>query len=508
MVYHQRLLWGVLVIWWVLFAGLALAASEYDEVLVEQARQDIAQENYQEALEALTLSWQKGTRTAEKALLLGQVCRFRMDYPKAQEYLEEALFIKPDLAEARFLLADTLIALNKPELARPHLEELHRIGYLPTKTAFLLGLVSAREGDYARAVDYFRRAEEDPEVAQEAKLQISMALASQRRLKEARQTLQEALALGPQTQTGWFAERYASSLEKRIEELHPLRFNVSVGVDYDSNVTLQPGDPAAAKLVSGAGDVVYTQTANLEFNPFPLDPFGLLFQYSYYQNFHPRISTYDMLSHVWGLCPNYSFQNSRVWLPFSFNYTDVQSDKYYTAFLLTPTYLHMVSARVGVEVGARFARKYYWTPVFLPEDDRSAHNYGSSLGIYYFIKNQEGFFQARFSYEHDGTAGSNWDSSSYRLLLAALYPVNKWLKLNAFVDLVLQPYEHRWFNGDPLATFPKREDRILLTGLQATSEIYKGLEFNVHYFFVRDDCNVALYDYKRHIVGCQLGFRY
>ena len=33
MVYHQRLLWGVLVIWWVLFAGLAFGS--YGLQLVE-----------------------------------------------------------------------------------------------------------------------------------------------------------------------------------------------------------------------------------------------------------------------------------------------------------------------------------------------------------------------------------------------------------------------------------------------------------------------------------------
>jgi hypothetical protein len=53
-----------------------------------------------------------------------------------------------------------------------------------------------------------------------------------------------------------------------------------------------------------------------------------------------------------------------------------------------------------------------------------------------------------------------------------------------------------------------RNDQILILGAQATYTIYKGLEANLHYYFVRDASNVALYDYNRHIFGAQLGYRY
>ncbi len=146
----------------------------------------------------------------------------------------------------------------------------------------------------------------------------------------------------------------------------------------------------------------------------------------------------------------------------------------------------------------------------------TAKNFGGSLGAYYFFKKQTGFLQMRLSYEHDNAAGNNWDASTYRMLLAALYPVTDKLKFNAFLDMYLQPYEHQFYNGEtvgnifgaPLIDQPHRYDKVLIFGLQATYEIFKGLEFNVHYFVTRADSNVSLYDYSRHIVGCQLGYRY
>ena len=161
-----------------------------------------------------------------------------------------------------------------------------------------------------------------------------------------------------------------------------------------------------------------------------------------------------------------------------------------------------------MEVVLSLGRNYYWFPVFLSQDDRSGRYVGGSLAYYYFIKNQTGYFQARFSYTHDFTAGSNWENNSYSLGLSSLYPINSGLRVRGFVDLTLQDYVHDFFNGNPFDMNPPRRDRILITGLEITKDIYKGLEFNAHYYFIRDNSNVSIYNYSRHIVGCQFAYRY
>ncbi len=488
--------------------GAAMGKTPYDDILIERALKNLQEENYEEALAELTEAWEKGARTPEKAFYLGLVYRRLNNYPKSQEFLETALRLRPNFPEASLMLADTLVALDRPEAALPHLKELERVGYQRPQTAMLLGMVASKQKRYPEALDYFRQAEADPKLAQDAKVQASLALAAQNRLKEARQSLQEAINLAPQTSTASFAECYATAVDRRLKELRRLRFNLWLGFDYDSNVTLQPGDPVSAQLVSGAGDAVYTYNGYLEYNFFnPAGRFGLLGQYALYQNFHPRLTKYDMLSHTVGLTPTYSFSRGRLWLPFSYAFVDVENDKYYTAFTFTPIYLHLLTPKLGLEVGTRFARKYYWFPVGIPQDSRSAKNLGGSLGLYYFLKNMEGYLQARFSYEHDFTTGANWASSSYRLFLMALYPVTARLKVSTFLDLILQPYDHPFLSGN-LVYLDKREDKMMIFGVNVAYAFYKGLEFNVHYYFVRDDSNIALYDYRRHIVGCQLGYRY
>jgi tetratricopeptide (TPR) repeat protein len=252
-----------------------------EDLFLQQAAQQLRQENYEEALELLKRSWQKGPHTAEKAFLLGRVNRRLLRYAEAQRFLEEALRLKPDYPEAQLLLADTLIALDKPAQAEPHLRAMQAVGYEPGRTAFLKGMAAYKQRKFSQAAEHFRQAQKDPELAQEAKFQESMALAALDRYREARRTMQEAIRLDPLSQTAALAQGYVQALGLRTPDARRFRFNAAAGFDWDSNVTLQPGDPAAAEVVSGQGDLVYTQLATLEYNFVPRGPWALWGFYSY-----------------------------------------------------------------------------------------------------------------------------------------------------------------------------------------------------------------------------------
>ena len=442
---------GVIVGWLVLGLGLgaraSLAVTPYDDVLVQQAAQNLQAENYDEALAQLTQAWQKGAHTPEKAFLFGQVYRLMLNYAKAAEYLQEALRLKRDFRPAQLMLADTFLAMDQPKEARPLLQNLLASGYEPGQTAYLLGITATKEGQYREALGYFRQAETDPKVAQEAKFQASLALAALNRVSEAKTAMQESIALNPQSQTADFAKRYMGVLSQQVQDQRPFHITVSSGFDFDSNVTLAPGGGATVSTVSGKASAVFSQSALLEYTILPSGPFSVLTQYSYFQNFHPAVTGYDIMSHFIGLTPTYSFKNGRLWVPVNYTYMDLQSDKYYTGFNATPTYLHLVTPNLGLEVGARYNRQYYWTPVFLTQDDRTGNAWGGNVGLYYFFKKQTGFVQARLGYLHNNTVGSNWDSSSYDLLLSLLWPITEKLKYNMFLDLTKQPYDNTFFTS-------------------------------------------------------------
>lgn len=516
MVQRKVMLVGVAVCLLLSMAAPGRALTPYDDVLVKRAERNIQQENYDEALAQLHEAWEKGTHTPGKAFLLGRVYRLMLNYTEAKKYLEEALQLKPDFHPAQLMLADTVIALDQPREAAPILRQLEASGYEPGQTAFLQGVVASKKGDYSAALNYFKKAEADPKIAQEATFQASLALAALNRVKEAEKTMAASIALNPQSQTADFAKRYMGVLAKRAEALQPFHITVAAGYDYDSNISVAPSGPGEAVKISGKGGSVYTQTALLEYTLFPAGPFSVLGQYSYFQNFHPTVPGYDIQSSTVGLTPTYGFKNGRFWFPVTYTYMDLQSDKYYTGYLFTPTYLYLPTEHIGLEFGFKYNRQYYTSPVYFTQDDRSGKNFGGSLGLYYFFKKQTGYVQLRTGIEHNYTTGSNWDSSLYRLLFAVQYPITEKWQSNFFVDLTYQPYDNTFYNGAtvgniagaPLLPQPHRLDQIMILGLQTSYEFLKGLEFGVHCYYIRDDSNIGLYDYNRYIFGCNLKYRY
>jgi tetratricopeptide (TPR) repeat protein len=497
-------LWG-----WGLAAPLAVsAAPPANEALVAQARQELSRENYEEALALLTRGWREGVKTPEAAFLLGRTYRYLLNYQEARWYLEEAVRLKPGYREAQLLLADTLVGLDQPARAIPILKELEAAGFEPGHTAFILGLAYYKEKNYSQAVESFRQAQRDQALAQDAKFQEAMALAAQNRLKDAKQTMTEAIGLNPQSPTAGFAQGYASALDRRLKDSKRFRFNAYGGFDYDSNVSLQPGDASGSVPVSGKNDVLWSLAASLEYNVMRPGPFALWAYYGYYQNFHHKLSNFDLWSNTAGVVPSYTWSNSRFWIPFAFNYSTVGAEPYATSYALSPTYLYLFTPKVGVEVGVNWARRNFWFPTFVDEDQRTGNLFGGTLACYYFFKKQEGYLQARFTYERDFANGDNWDNNSFRLGLAVLLPIKELWKVRATADLILQPYDNFWFNGNPLAVNPKRHDSIFIGGLEITRKIYKGLEASAHCYYIRDQSNIALYDYDRFIAGLQLGYRY
>jgi hypothetical protein len=196
------------------------------------------------------------------------------------------------------------------------------------------------------------------------------------------------------------------------------------------------------------------------------------------------------------------------YLPFSYNFTDVQSDKYSTNFDLSPTVFHRYSQEIGIETSLTLARYYAWTPIAIPEYDRSGRQIGPVLGFYYFYK-PGGYIQARVRYDYFAAGGRNNDGSRVHFLLNGVYPLpaHPRFTLNMFVDLGLEPYDHHYFDGTR-TWFPRRHDTIFNFGSILTYSIYKTLTINVHYYLTRQASNIPTYDYVRHVVGGQLRFTY
>lgn len=290
-----------------------------------------------------------------------------------------------------------------------------------------------------------------------------------------------------------------------------LHLEASADFDYNFNATQQPDNPQGARMVQKRGSVGYTQAGKISYNVNPAGPLDLEGKYEFFQNFFPRVRGVDTLMHTWSLSPAYSFgatKNMRVWLPCAFNYTDVQSDKYITAFTLAPNFFHRYSRALGWAAEMRLGRKYGWTPQTMPGlFNYSGRNIGYSLGGYYFFGDKGGYLQVRLSNDYVNTVGRNNDGASFNMLLSGMYPFTAKLSLSLYLSLGLLPYDHRYQDGTT-TTYPTREDKTMVLGVIASYDIYRGLAASLHYYLTRQDSNIFLYDYTAHVLGGQVVYRY
>lgn len=281
----------------------------------------------------------------------------------------------------------------------------------------------------------------------------------------------------------------------------------TTGWDYNSNVAQKPGGTAGA-AIPGHGGAVYTQNAKVALRVNPQGPFDVQTMYEYFQNFNmsrPN-SLYDSLMHTITVRPTYLFGSTQLSAPFFFNMTDVQSDKYSNSYVVQPTVFHRFTQEWGLEVAMNLARMYVSAPVTIGEYNRSGRAIGFLAGLYYFFDADKGYIQARFGYDYFNAVGSNNDGSKILMMLNAFYQPHKRIKLNPFISLGIEPYNNQYFNG--ITRQSARNDTILNIGAIATVNLYKWIDFNVHYYFTHEWSNINLYAYDRHMVGGLLSFTY
>ena len=293
----------------------------------------------------------------------------------------------------------------------------------------------------------------------------------------------------------------------------PIQLDASAGFDYDSNTNLRSSKNSVRQYQPNGQTGLYKQQAILGYNLGLTRDLSVLAQYSYYQDFHFRLSPYDSLSHNLTLTPTLSLfgGSGQVLGMFNFNYMDIGSDKYKTSYSVMPTYFQMLHRRAMMELGFTFERAYYFSPITIPEDNRDAHSYGFNLGMFFFFNDaRTAYLQLRYSPLWNVTAGSNFDGVSHKFQIAMMIPATKELNLRPYLNISYQPYFHQWVNASApgVNTYPKRRDTFVEGGIQTIYNFYKGFYAEGHYYFTVANSDISFYTYNRHVLGGTLGYRY
>lgn len=464
---------------------------------------DYRDESYEEAIDSLRQARAAKPASFEAALYLGLSYKAVQDFTEAKRHLADAARLRPGSGEAHLSLAETLYHLGEYEESYKEIGSAGSVGFRPGDTLFLKGLVLMKQGKYDEAVASFREAKAaDGSLTQAADFQAGLAHMGAKRYDEAIKSMQEALVRDPATDLAQYAREYARTMARKKERERPLKLSAGFRLEYDDNVILKPADAAAANQITGEDDLREVLTFRAEHARKAKGPWSMKTNYSLYATNQHEFETHEVVSNTFGIAPSYDFGNASAALSLSYNNTLVENALYLDSITVMPSWSRMLGASSMVTVSARWQKREFHREPFASTEDRDSADYGLGAGYYRFFSNN-GFVSFRYEVNSEDSDGDNWDYLGNSGSVNLLYPMGEKFKFQAFAEALVQDF------ANTNTFFAKeREDRVFTGSVLASYALTENADLMLQYTYVRDDSNIAIYDYEREIFSAGVDYRF
>lgn len=462
--------------------------------------------NYEEALEALTKARQEDPTSSSAAYYLGAVKKKMQDYAGSLIDLKEAVALQPAVKVAFVDLADTYYALGRYDEALLALDVAERENIEPGQSAFLRGLVLAKQRRFADATVSFEKSKSfDPKLGTACEYQLASILQQKGELREARDRFMNVAGRDPDGDTGSLARQNAEALTKRLEGRRA--FSASVGLQYlyDSNVILKPDIVSASTAsISGETDISTIVTAQASFSPAIPHPYDVKFQYGFNMNKHQDLQEFDVMSHSLGATPTLRMGTQSLSAPVQYGYTLVDGEKYLTTLAVIPNWLFAPAEKQQAIVSFRYQAKDFEQPLVTDDEKRDATELAMGASWFWLLAEQKGFVNAKYEYNHEAATGNNWSYAGHRLGVNALYSVGDKWKLQAGAEAFQQDFD----NPNTSFSLKKRQDRTMTYTAEARCGLSDMSDVQIQFVSIATDSTIDVYEFSKYTIGIGVDFRF
>jgi tetratricopeptide (TPR) repeat protein len=469
-------------------------------------------DNYEEAVELFIKARQETPKSTEAAFWLGKTYRAQGNFQDALPHLTDAATFTPPVKEAVVELIDVLYRLERIEEAGKWLAVAERDGIDPPKTAFLRGMILAKQGKYEESIASFEKSKMlDKAYIQAADFQIGLSYMMERRYKQAAERFRATVLQDPVSDLASYARRYQVLVEERGWIERPVRLTLNMQGQYDTNMLQEPyshpglsdaGDERSLRLLS---------TVRLDFAPILKDSWLFNASYALSSSMHEKNSTtYDFLVNSLSVAPGYNFGRFSLNLYANYMYAlkrDPGYERYSDRFSVGPLARVLLtdSKDQVLEIYAGYQKKNYFKAPVDPNENQAASGLDSRISWMRFFESGA-ILVVNYGLETDNADGSNWSNLGNRLSVNGIIPLLDKLKLQLGAEIFLQNYA----NESTILAFgrEKRQDKNYMGSAGLIWDIHRNLSLMLYYTAIRNDSNIYLYDYSRHIfsAGAELRF--
>ena len=524
-----------------IFIAPALAQKGEAEVLLAQATMAYDEKKYQETLDLLNQAHERDPQNARILYYLG-LTHLALKQPDiAQQKLEAARKLKPDDLFIRFQLGMSYFALHQYDQAKPLLFDVYEEQPDMDGLGFCVGFLRYREKDYDDALAAFKTAKTtDPNIKQLTLFYRGMVNGVLGLPEQAIVELDEAVkteAISPLTQGAIQLRDTLAAGRRTTKERKRLTAQLSIGGFYDDNVAINPNKNSDATVkalrtrkTTSPGVLA---SALLNYAWLRHGPFESTVRYSFFQtlNVNDNLSRFNIMDHLVGIGGFY--RGTTFDLPYqlavdyTYDYLWLDFDPFlsrqtpsFSATLVEPVITLPVLGPVGNLTTAvlRYQVKKFFNEAASTDplqrfgsDKRDGYN--TMLGITHVFRFAEDKHLLRIGYQYDNenTDGSNFTYHGNRFLTGgqATLPIDG-LRLSYSFDIHWRDY-----NAGPNTIFPtaapgtvSRDDTQKNHLVQLVKDLPYNLSVTGQYQRIRNDSNIAVYDYTKNVFTVILSWTY
>lgn len=455
------------------------------------------------------------------------------NFVEAETNLKKALSLGPDNPLYHHYLGKTYLGMQRYDLAEEHLRRAERLDAELVGLSYDLAVLYYETERYAQAVEFYRKVIRDAPENILAHYQCGISLYRQQKYKEALFYFTTASEMSPTIKTnGYFyagicslkvgdydtaierlnyvrentdsetlrshALKWLNNIEKQKKQLKPYHLFLKAGYQYDSNVTL---DPVDEDFITEEDDFLATVYFSGSFNLLEADKGRYVFGvgYNHYMTMHNRLTEYDLtgsMGNVYARANPGPLRFSIAYIP---HYYWLDREDYLRRHQIMPEVVWQARSNLIV----RFSYSYYDNDYFT-EDGRDGQTHEPVLSGYYFFGRQRGYVFGGAGYEANSARSPDQDYG--RLLIRGGLSHNLFWRLKLAVNV--RYYGKRYDNVDSNYTV-RREDDKYYGGITLSRPLfYDWLKITAEYNYTKNNSNISVFEYRRHVGTVYLSTRF
>ena len=493
----------------ILFSLLILSSPvlcQPDQLFQEGVRHYDA-ENYEEAIEIFQRLQAAGSRSPQLPFFLGMSYKQTGDFERALQPLLESAAMSPPVKEAAVELAEVYYRLDHLEESKKWLALSEADETFPAKTAYIRGIILAREGKSADAIKAFERAGRlDASYGQLADYQIGLIHLTNRDYDRANERLKAVVTQDPLSDLASYARRYQDIVEERRYMDRPLRITLGIMGQYDTNMLQEPNPSTGLPDFGEEKSLAMLSTFRLDYLPNFSGPWLFNAGFATGNTLHEKNSTtHDNLTSTLYAAPGYNFGRFSANLLANYTHTlqrDPSYKNYHHAYSLGPLLRFLLSHNHMIEVYGAYTNDHYYDDPILPEENQSNSGIESYLGWIWLFQ-PGGMANFKYGYSDKRADGENWSNDGHRFTVNLIVPIKKMIRGQLAGEAFFRNYRNTHTIYDI-----KRRDKTYTAIAGLIWDVHKHVSLSALYNFTRAESNLDLYDYNRHLytVGAELKF--